>query len=138
MGTKIGFNQYLKSSPKTIYHCFSLKTNQSETIFEMNVFATFLLASAVVFCLSEGKSAEARELTSDNDERDLGGDKKRELRTKNGFHGFSHTNTGVSGDVEEEEEEEDVEERGLILKCVKCLFLRISFKCDPYEDCLDK
>merc|ERR1712150_266859 len=142
MGTKICLNQYLKSKQhssysdtKTIYHYFYLKTDQSETIFEMNVFATFLLASVVVFWLSEGKSAEARELTNDHDERGLGGDEKRELRTKNGFHGFSHTNTGVSGDVEEEE---DVEERGIILKCVKCLFLMISFKCDPYEDCLDK
>merc|ERR1712150_104668 len=96
----------------------SLKTDQPETIFEMNVFATFLLASAVVFWLSEGKSAEARELTNDNDERGLGGDEKRELTIGN--------------------DERGVEERGIILKCAKCLFLMISFKCDPYEDCLDK
>merc|ERR1712150_150530 len=125
MGTKICLNQYLKSKQhssysdtKTIYHYFYLKTDQSETIFEMNVFATFLLASVVVFWLSEGKSAEVRELTNDNDERGLGGDEKRELTNDN--------------------DERGVEERGIILKCAKCLFLMISFKRDPYEDCLDK
>merc|ERR1712150_356465 len=111
MGHKNQFESIFKTN-------LSLKTDQPETIFEMNVFATFLLASVVVFWLSEGKSAEVRELTRDNDERGLRGDEKRELTIRKAERG--------------------IEERGIILKCAKCLFLMLSFKCDPYEDCLDK